>query len=120
MRHSHHGDGVEEAFYTTDRVMTVSFHKFGEYFPGTGGVDDIGDDGEAVLVQDGAQLAADVVRATAVVGGKLGQAREGAGSGLGDFGLEHLDVAIVASGGHFADGAEASLLLLSLLLLALG
>lgn len=32
----HHGDGVEEAFYTTDRVMTVSFHKHGEYFPGTG------------------------------------------------------------------------------------
>ena len=32
----HHGDGVEEAFYTTDRVMTVSFHKYGEYFPGTG------------------------------------------------------------------------------------
>ncbi|RHY96314.1 hypothetical protein DYB31_015649, partial [Aphanomyces astaci] len=23
----HHGDGVEEAFYVTDRVMTVSFHK---------------------------------------------------------------------------------------------
>lgn len=22
----HHGDGVEEAFYTTNRVMTVSFH----------------------------------------------------------------------------------------------
>lgn len=38
----HHGDGVEEAFYTTDRVMTVSFHKFGEYFPGTGAVHDIG------------------------------------------------------------------------------
>ena len=38
----HHGDGVEEAFYTTDRVMTVSFHKFGEYFPGTGDVDDAG------------------------------------------------------------------------------
>jgi histone deacetylase 1/2 len=32
----HHGDGVEEAFYTTNRVMTASFHKFGEYFPGTG------------------------------------------------------------------------------------
>ncbi len=32
----HHGDGVEEAFYTTDRVMTCSFHKYGEYFPGTG------------------------------------------------------------------------------------
>lgn len=27
----HHGDGVEEAFYSTDRVMTCSFHKFGDY-----------------------------------------------------------------------------------------
>lgn len=34
----HHGDGVEEAFYTTDRVMTCSFHKFGEFFPGTGDI----------------------------------------------------------------------------------
>ena len=34
----HHGDGVEEAFYTTDRVMTVSFHKFGDFFPGTGAI----------------------------------------------------------------------------------
>ncbi|KAF9074411.1 hypothetical protein BDP27DRAFT_1317041 [Rhodocollybia butyracea] len=38
----HHGDGVEEAFYTTDRVMTVSFHKYGEYFPGTGTQEDRG------------------------------------------------------------------------------
>eukprot|EP00181_Compsopogon_caeruleus_P003537 CAMPEP_0184681042 /NCGR_PEP_ID=MMETSP0312-20130426/3995_1 /TAXON_ID=31354 /ORGANISM="Compsopogon coeruleus, Strain SAG 36.94" /LENGTH=501 /DNA_ID=CAMNT_0027131609 /DNA_START=164 /DNA_END=1669 /DNA_ORIENTATION=- len=38
----HHGDGVEEAFYTTDRVMTVSFHKFGDYFPGTGDIGDVG------------------------------------------------------------------------------
>ena len=38
----HHGDGVEEAFYLTDRVMTCSFHKFKEYFPGTGHIDDIG------------------------------------------------------------------------------
>jgi histone deacetylase 1/2 len=38
----HHGDGVEEAFYITDRVMTVSFHKFGDFFPGTGDVKDIG------------------------------------------------------------------------------
>uniref|UniRef100_A0A6N2MDS9 Histone deacetylase n=1 Tax=Salix viminalis TaxID=40686 RepID=A0A6N2MDS9_SALVM len=38
----HHGDGVEEAFYTTDRVMTVSFHKYGEFFPGTGHIKDIG------------------------------------------------------------------------------
>ncbi|KAH9482183.1 Histone deacetylase clr6 [Psilocybe cubensis] len=38
----HHGDGVEEAFYTTDRVMTCSFHKFGEFFPGTGTQEDTG------------------------------------------------------------------------------
>ncbi|KAF8520760.1 histone deacetylase complex, catalytic component RPD3, partial [Hysterangium stoloniferum] len=38
----HHGDGVEEAFYTTDRVLTCSFHKFGDYFPGTGHIDDKG------------------------------------------------------------------------------
>ena len=30
------------AFYTTDRVMTVSFHKYGEYFPGTGDLRDHG------------------------------------------------------------------------------
>lgn len=31
----HHGDGVQEAFYITDRVMTVSFHKYGDnFFPG--------------------------------------------------------------------------------------
>jgi histone deacetylase 1/2 len=39
----HHGDGVEEAFYTTNRVMTVSFHRYGEgFFPGTGDLMDIG------------------------------------------------------------------------------
>ncbi|KAF7624969.1 hypothetical protein AFLA_001845 [Aspergillus flavus NRRL3357] len=38
----HHGDGVEEAFYTTDRVMTVSFHQYGDFFPGTGDIGDIG------------------------------------------------------------------------------
>ncbi len=38
----HHGDGVEEAFYTTDRVMTCSFHKYGDFFPGTGDVRDVG------------------------------------------------------------------------------
>ncbi|OZJ05063.1 Histone deacetylase 3 [Bifiguratus adelaidae] len=39
----HHGDGVQEAFYTTDRVMTVSFHKYnGEFFPGTGDMKEIG------------------------------------------------------------------------------
>ncbi|KAL1924549.1 uncharacterized protein VTP21DRAFT_4203 [Calcarisporiella thermophila] len=39
----HHGDGVQEAFYGTDRVMTVSFHKYnGDFFPGTGSIDEIG------------------------------------------------------------------------------
>lgn len=39
----HHGDGVQEAFYTTDRVMTVSFHKYnGLFFPGTGNLDETG------------------------------------------------------------------------------
>lgn len=38
----HHGDGVEEAFYITDRVMTCSFHKYGNYFPDTGHFTDCG------------------------------------------------------------------------------
>ncbi|TFB05837.1 Histone deacetylase phd1 [Trichoderma ghanense] len=40
----HHGDGVEEAFFSTDRVMTVSFHKYdpNNFFPGTGALDDNG------------------------------------------------------------------------------
>merc|ERR1719187_2146195 len=39
----HHGDGVQEAFYLTDRVMTVSFHRYGNYFfPGTGDMFEIG------------------------------------------------------------------------------
>ena len=33
----HHGDGVEEAFYMTDRVMTLSLHKYASrLFPGNG------------------------------------------------------------------------------------
>ena len=38
----HHGDGVEEAFFTTNRVMTCSLHKFKDFFPGTGHQKDIG------------------------------------------------------------------------------
>ena len=38
----HHGDGVEEAFYSTNRVMTLSFHQYGDFFPGTGTVQDDG------------------------------------------------------------------------------
>lgn len=40
---AHHGDGVQEAFYDTDRVLTVSIHESGIYFfPGTGFEDEIG------------------------------------------------------------------------------
>ncbi|EKM56074.1 uncharacterized protein PHACADRAFT_96102 [Phanerochaete carnosa HHB-10118-sp] len=39
----HHGDGVEFAFYNSNRVMTLSFHKYtGDFFPGTGKLDDNG------------------------------------------------------------------------------
>ncbi|KAJ5212224.1 uncharacterized protein N7498_003870 [Penicillium cinerascens] len=40
----HHGDGVEQAFWSTDRVLTVSFHKYDKdnFFPGTGASDDTG------------------------------------------------------------------------------
>jgi acetoin utilization protein AcuC len=34
---AHHGDGVQEAFYDTDRVLTISLHESGvHFFPGTG------------------------------------------------------------------------------------
>lgn len=40
---AHHGDGVEYAFYDTDRVLTVSIHESGQWlFPGTGLVTDTG------------------------------------------------------------------------------
>ncbi|KAI9680976.1 MAG: histone deacetylase [Trizodia sp. TS-e1964] len=34
----HHGDGVEQAFWSTDRVLTLSLHKYDpeHFFPGTG------------------------------------------------------------------------------------
>lgn len=35
---------MEEAFYTTDRVLTCSFHKQKDYFPGTGKMEDVGKD----------------------------------------------------------------------------
>eukprot|EP00012_Vannella_robusta_P010640 CAMPEP_0206198044 /NCGR_PEP_ID=MMETSP0166-20121206/9403_1 /ASSEMBLY_ACC=CAM_ASM_000260 /TAXON_ID=95228 /ORGANISM="Vannella robusta, Strain DIVA3 518/3/11/1/6" /LENGTH=379 /DNA_ID=CAMNT_0053615823 /DNA_START=1 /DNA_END=1137 /DNA_ORIENTATION=+ len=39
----HHGDGVQDAFYMTNRVLTVSFHKYGDgFFPGTGDVSEVG------------------------------------------------------------------------------
>lgn len=40
---AHHGDGVQNAFYDTDRVLTISLHETGMYlFPGTGEVTEIG------------------------------------------------------------------------------
>ncbi|XP_046578893.1 histone deacetylase 8-like [Haliotis rubra] len=39
----HHGDGVEDAFCTTSKVLTVSFHKYlSGFFPGTGSLSDVG------------------------------------------------------------------------------
>jgi acetoin utilization protein AcuC len=39
----HHGDGVQNAFYDSDRVMTISLHESGRMlFPGTGFADEIG------------------------------------------------------------------------------
>jgi histone deacetylase 1/2 len=39
----HHGDGVQEAFYSSHRVCTVSFHQYGnDFYPGTGSVDETG------------------------------------------------------------------------------
>ncbi|HOT91639.1 MAG TPA: acetoin utilization protein AcuC [Anaerolineae bacterium] len=48
----HHGDGVEAAFYDTDRVLTISLHQDGRtLFPGTGFIHDIGSgDGEGYAV----------------------------------------------------------------------
>lgn len=41
---AHHGDGVQEAFYDTSQVLTISVHESGIYFyPGTGFEDEIGE-----------------------------------------------------------------------------
>jgi acetoin utilization protein AcuC len=40
---AHHGDGVQNAFYDTDRVLTISIHETGlTLFPGTGFPEEIG------------------------------------------------------------------------------
>lgn len=61
----HHGDGVEEAFIEENRVMNISFHKYGEgvfideerskgkrrrlkFYPGTGKLLDIGRGGQHI------------------------------------------------------------------------
>ncbi len=41
---AHHGDGVQNAFYGSDRVLTVSVHQSGRtLFPGTGDCEETGD-----------------------------------------------------------------------------
>ena len=40
---AHHGDGVQNAFYDNDKVLTISLHESGRYlFPGTGFVNESG------------------------------------------------------------------------------
>ena len=40
---AHHGDGVQNAFYDNERVLTISLHESGQYlFPGTGFVNESG------------------------------------------------------------------------------
>jgi len=48
----HHGDGVQDAFYNTDQVLTISLHQSGRtLFPGTGFVHEAGiGDGEGYSV----------------------------------------------------------------------
>ncbi|KAJ8712983.1 hypothetical protein PYW08_008287 [Mythimna loreyi] len=42
----HHGNGVQDAYSLSKSVFTLSFHKFEPgYYPGTGGLDDIGTQG---------------------------------------------------------------------------
>ncbi len=40
---AHHGNGTQEAFYDTDKVLYISLHEDPREFPGTGFVDEIGE-----------------------------------------------------------------------------
>ena len=40
---AHHGNGTQEVFYDTDKVMFISLHQDPRGFPGTGFVDEIGE-----------------------------------------------------------------------------
>jgi len=41
---SHHGNGTQEIFYETDKVLYVSLHHDPKGFPGTGFADEVGED----------------------------------------------------------------------------
>jgi acetoin utilization protein AcuC len=49
---AHHGDGVQTAFYRTNKVLTISLHESGTYlFPGTGEPHEVGEgDGKGYSV----------------------------------------------------------------------
>jgi len=40
---AHHGNGTQESFYETDKVLYISLHQDPRIFPGTGFVDEIGE-----------------------------------------------------------------------------
>lgn len=40
---AHHGNGTQEAFYDTDKVLFISLHEDPSSFPGTGFIDEIGE-----------------------------------------------------------------------------
>jgi len=40
---AHHGNGTQEAFYDTDRVLFISLHEDPRSFPGTGFIDEMGE-----------------------------------------------------------------------------
>ncbi|NWG10136.1 histone deacetylase [Candidatus Bathyarchaeota archaeon] len=40
---AHHGNGTQQVFYETDKVLCVSLHQDPRIFPGTGFIDDIGE-----------------------------------------------------------------------------
>ena len=40
---SHHGNGTQETFYDTDKVLYISLHEDSSGFPGTGFIDEIGE-----------------------------------------------------------------------------
>ncbi|XP_067951413.1 histone deacetylase 8-like [Watersipora subatra] len=40
----HHGDGVEDAFWSTNKVYCMSLHKYSPgFYPGSGGMEDVGE-----------------------------------------------------------------------------
>jgi acetoin utilization protein AcuC len=46
----HHGDGVQEMFYSSENVMTISIHESGEFlFPGKGWIHELGKGGGRAL-----------------------------------------------------------------------